>query len=205
MITGLRPDTFKGLQMNAGAFLINFDHTEYEDVDALEVAVLAALEAGTDILGATRGGGSFQCTPEVRNIEADGKRYEFKGSTIFDSWTVMMTTTLLEVRPNNMQRVLASADVEDTTETKKTVKIRTSIDPTKDYIDNLTWVGDTSEGMMLISMKNALNTSGLNFTFTDKGEGTMPVEFHAHQDSVSDMEYAPAEIIHFSKAAGVGG
>lgn len=204
MITGLRPDTFKNLQLNAGAFLLNFDHTEYEDAGALETAVLAALEAGTDILGATRGGGSFQCTPEVRNIEADGKRYEFKGSTIFDSWTVMLTATLLEVNADNMHRVLASADVENTATTKKTVKIRTSIDATKDYIENLTWVGDTSEGLVLISLKNALNTSGLNFTFTDKGESTMPVEFHAHQESVQDMQYAPCEIVFFSKA-GVGG
>lgn len=204
MITGLRPDTFKNLQLNAGAFLLNFDHASYEDASALETAVLAALEAGTDILGATRGGGSFQCTPEVRNIEADGKRYEFKGSTIFDSWTVMLTTTLLEVNADNMQRVLASADVEETATTKKTVKIRTSIDATKDYIENLTWVGDTSEGLVLISLKNALNTSGLNFTFTDKGESTMPVEFHAHQESVQDMQYAPCEIVFFSKA-GVGG
>lgn len=204
MITGLRPDTFKNLQLNAGAFLLNFDHAEHEDAGALETAVLAALEAGTDILGATRGGGSFQCTPEVRNIEADGKRYEFKGSTIFDSWTVMLTATLLEVNADNMRRVLASADVEDTATTKKTVKIRTSIDATKDYIENLTWVGDTSEGLVLISLKNALNTSGLNFTFTDKGESTMPVEFHAHQESVQDMQYAPCEIVFFSKA-GVSG
>lgn len=173
----------------------------YEDASALETAVLAALEAGTDILGATRGGGSFQCTPEVRNIEADGKRYEFKGSTIFDSWTVMLTATLLEVNADNMQRVLASADVEETATTKKTVKIRTSIDATKDYIENLTWVGDTSEGLVLISLKNALNTSGLNFTFTDKGESTMPVEFHAHQESVQDMQYAPCEIVFFDKPA----
>ena len=201
MITGLRPDTFKNLQLNAGAFLLNFDHASYEDASALETAVLAALEAGTDILGATRGGGSFQCTPEVRNIEADGKRYEFKGSTIFDSWTVMLTATLLEVNADNMQRVLASADVEETATTKKTVKIRTSIDATKDYIENLTWVGDTSEGLVLISLKNALNTSGLNFTFTDKGESTMPVEFHAHQESVQDMQYAPCEIVFFDRPA----
>lgn len=201
MITGLRPDTFKNLQLNAGAFLLNFDHTDYEDADALETAVLAALEAGTDILGATRGGGSFQCTPNVRNIEADGKRYEFKGSTIFDSWTVMLTTTLLEVNAGNFRRVLASADAEDTAATKHTVRIRTSIDAAQDYIENLTWVGDTSEGLVLISLKNALNTTGLNFTFTDKGESTMPVEFHAHQESVQDMQYAPCEIVFFDRPA----
>lgn len=199
MITGLRPDTFKNLQLNAGVFLINFDYSAIADASALETAILEALEDGTGILGATRGGGTFTCTPEVRNIEADGKRYEFVGSTIFDSWTVSMTGTLLEVNADNFRRVLSSADI-TTAANKKTAKIRTDIDATKDYISSLVWVGDTSEGMVLISLKNALNVSGANFTFADKGEGTLPFEFHAHQNSVADMEYAPCEIIFFSRA-----
>lgn len=200
MITGLRPETFKNLQLNAGAFLIGFDYSSITDADALETAVLEAMEEGTGILGATRGGGTFTCTPEVRNIEADGKRYEFVGSTVFDSWTVTMTGTLLEVNAENFARVLSAADV-TTNGQKKTIKIRTDIDTTKDYIKSLVWVGDTSEGMVLISLKNALNTTGANFTFADKGEGTLPFEFHAHQDSVTDMEYAPCEIVFFDKPA----
>ena len=54
---------------------------------------------------------------------------------------------------------------------------------------------------MLIELSNALNITGANFTFTDKGEGTLPVEFTAHQDSLDDMEYAPCQIVFFDKAA----
>lgn len=201
MTTGLSAATFKRLQLNAGAFLIGFDYASYEDAAALKAALAEALKDNTKTLGATRGGGSFEVTPEVRNIEADGKRYEFIGSTIFDSWTVRMTGTLLEITPENWQRVIAAADITgDAKAAKRTIKVRTDLQE-KDYLKSLVWIGDTSEGFVLIAMKNALNTTGATLTFTDKNEGTLPFEFHAHQDSVEDMEYAPCEIIHLGAAA----
>ena len=79
---------------------------------------------------------------------------------------------------------------------KRTIRARTDLLPT-DYLENLVWVGNTSEGIILIALKNALNTTGATLTFADKGEGTLPFEFHAHADSVEDMEYAPFEIVYF--------
>ena len=195
MITGLSNLTFQRLQLNAGVFLKNFNHKQYEDLDSLNEALEAALKDDTNRIGATRGGGTFECTPEVRNIEADGKRYEFVGSTIFDSWTVKLTGTLIEIVPENLNMVIAAADVTGE-KGKRTVRARTDLLPA-DYINNLVWVGNTSNGYILIALKNALNTTGATLTFTDKGEGTLPFEFHAHQDSVDDMEYAPFEIVYF--------
>ena len=199
MITGLSNTTFKRLQLNAGAFLTGFDYGAASDAAQLRKALDEALADEARCLGATRGGGTFECTPEVRNIEADGKRYEFVGSTVFDSWTVRMTGTLLEIKPENWQRVIAAADVSGGAG-RRTVRARTDLMP-EDYIENLVWVGDTSEGYLMIALKNALNTSGATLTFTDKGEGTLPFEFHAHQDGVDDMEYAPFEIVHLEKSA----
>lgn len=199
MITGLSTETFKNLQLNAGAFLADFEYSDIADADALKAALAEAIKDESKCLGATRGGGTFECTPEKRNIEADGKRYEFVGSTVFDSWTVRMTGTLLEVKPSNWKRVLAAADVTGE-KGKQVIRVRTDLLPT-DYIKKLVWVGDTSEGFILIALKNALNTSGATMTFTDKGEGTLPFEFHAHQDSVDDMSHAPFEIVHLEKTA----
>ena len=53
---------------------------------------------------------------------------------------------------------------------------------------------------MLIRLDNALNTADFTFTFTDKGEGTYSVEFHAHQDDVLDYDNAPFEIVYFDTA-----
>lgn len=201
MTTGLRPATFEKLQLNAGIFLVGFTYESATDATKLKTALASFISTGTGVLGATRGGGSFTCTPEIRNVEADGKRYEFKGSTVNDGWTVKLSTTLLEVTPENFKRALMCADVTDETGGKMhTVKVRTDIKD-GDYIPTLCWVGDTSKGYVMIELSNALNIAGASFTFTDKGEGTLPVEFHAHQASLEDMEYAPCKICFFDAAA----
>lgn len=201
MTTGLRASTFENLQLNAGMFLANFDYSTATDAATLGALLKTECEkpSGSALIGATRGGGTFVCTPNTRSIEADGKREEWKGSSVNDGWTIKLTTTLLEINATNLKRSFGTADVTDT-EKKHTIKIRTDIKDA-DYIDSLVWVGDTSKGYVLIAIKNALNTAGATLTWTDKGEGTIPVEFTAHQDGLETDGYAPCEVIFFDPAA----
>lgn len=199
MTTGLSATTFEKLQLNAGIFLTGFDYSSATDAASLKTALAAYIKAGNGVLGATRGGGKFTCTPSTRNIEADGKRYEFVGSTVNDGWTVSLSTTLLESDAETFKLALMSADV-TTSSGKDTIKIRTDI-ATTDYLDKLCWVGDTSKGYVLIELENALNISGASFSFSDKGEGTLPVEFRAHQSSLDATEYAPCTVVFFNTAS----
>ena len=201
MTTGLRASTFENLQLNAGMFLANFDYSTATDAATLGALLKTEREktSGSALIGATRGGGTFVCTPNTRSIEADGKREEWKGSSVNDGWTIKLTTTLLEINATNLKRSFGTADVTDT-EKKHTIKIRTDIKDA-DYIDSLVWVGDTPKGYVLIAIKNALNTAGATLTWTDKGEGTIPVEFTAHQDGLETDGYAPCEVIFFDPAA----
>lgn len=201
MTTGLRASTFENLQLNAGMFLANFDYSTATDAATLGALLKTEREkaSGSALIGATRGGGTFVCTPNTRSIEADGKREEWKGSSVNDGWTIKLTTTLLEINATNLKRSFGTADVTDV-EKKHTIKIRTDIKDA-DYIESLVWVGDTSKGYVLIAIKNALNTAGATLTWTDKGEGTIPVEFTAHQDGLETDGYAPCEVIFFDPAA----
>lgn len=201
MTTGLRASTFENLQLNAGMFLANFDYSTATDAATLGALLKTEREktSGSALIGATRGGGTFVCTPNTRSIEADGKREEWKGSSVNDGWTIKLTTTLLEINADNLKRSFGTADVTDV-EKKHTIKIRTDIKDA-DYIESLVWVGDTSKGYVLIAIKNALNTAGATLTWTDKGEGTIPVEFTAHQDGLETDGYAPCEVIFFDPAA----
>lgn len=194
MITGLRPQTFEHLQLNSGAFLKNFNYSTHETVQALKTAITEELaKVGDTVVGATIGDGTFQCTPTIRNIEANGMRYPIKGSTVIDMWTVKLTGTMKEIRPETFKDALISADIQNSGANKKVIRIRTGIKDT-DYIKSLCWVGETSKGMMLIDLENALNLTGANFTFVDKGEGSLPFEFQAHKSDL-DMEYAPVSIV----------
>lgn len=203
LTTPLRTETFENLQLNAGIFLKNFDYSSAANAGALKTLIIAEVAAGTNILGATRGGGSFVVTRELRSPEADGKRYGYKGDKFVDSADARLSTTLLEVTPENLKDALAAATI-TTDGLKKTIRMNTAIDPS-DYLTNLCWVGDLSDGrLVLICLYNALNTADLNLTFTDKGEGTLPVEFHAHQDDVMDYDTAPFEIVYFDTTGTLG-
>lgn len=200
MITGLRPATFDNLQLNAGVFLEGFDPSTYADAAALEDAVLDALESGDGVIGATIGGGTFVAEPAIRQIEADGMRYPVVGSTVNDMWTVKLTTTLKEITPENFKRALLCCDADESKPNVTVLTVRTDIEKT-DYIPRLCWIGDTSKGFVLIELDNALNIVGTTFTFTDKGEGQIPVEFQAHVGDLSKMDKAPFRIYFFDEAA----
>ena len=195
----IRGAAFENLQLNAGIFLVDLDYSSITDATALKTAIASAVTAGTSILGVTRGGGAFNVTKETRTPDVDGMRYPFKGSDFVDSADAYLSTTLLEVSAANFKRLLASGD--STTSGKKTtVTMRTAIDPDTDYIDHLCWVGDISDGrLVLIELDNAINTADFALTFTDKGEGTMAAEFHARQSSVLDYDNAPFRAVFFDK------
>lgn len=194
MTTGIHNGTFENLQLNAGAFLINFDHSTYKTVAEVKAAIAALIESndGT-LLGMTQGGGTFQCAPTMRNIEGDGLRAAFVGSTVNDGWTVKLTGTMKEITPGNFKHALISADTK--TDGQKTIlTIRTPIKQ-EDYITKMTWIGDTSRGMVLIELDNVLNTVGATLTFADKGEGTIPFEFSAHHATATNQDEAPCRVI----------
>lgn len=200
MTTGIHNETFKNLQLNAGAFLADFDYAQHTTLSALKAAIAELIETndGT-LLGLTQGGGTFQCTPTLRNIEGDGIRSSFVGGTVNDGWTVKLTGTMKEITPGNFQRALISADKETSGELT-TLTVRTAIKD-EDYIPSICWVGDTAKGLVLIALENALNTVGATFTFTDKGEGTIPFEFQAHQKDATNQDTAPCKVIFLEEAA----
>ena len=192
----IRSEAFKHLQLNAGAFLVGFEHASMTDANALRTAFKAALSESEKILGVTRGGGSFTVTKETRTPEVDGMRYPFKGADFVDSVDAYLSGTLLEVTPDNFKRLLGTGDVKKEGN-KTTVTMHTAV-MDEDYIDKLCWIGDLADGrLVLIELDNAFNTSDFNLTFTDKGEGTMTFEFHARQSNVTDYDNAPFRVVFF--------
>ena len=120
----IRTETFQNLQLNAGIFIKNFDYATPTDADTLKTAIIAAITAGTNILGATRGGGSFNATREIRTPEVDGMRYPFKKSDFVDSIDAYLSTTLVEVTPASVEACLGNA-TKTTSGKKTTLKMHT--------------------------------------------------------------------------------
>ena len=199
----IRRETFKNLQLNAGIFIKNLDYSSIADADALKTAIASEITAGTNILGATRGGGTFTVTRELRTPEVDGMRYPFIGSDFVDSVDAYLSTTLVEVTAANIADTLGNASMSSSGK-KTTIKMHTAVQDS-DYISSLTWIGDLADRRLAtITLKNALNTADFSLTFVDKGEGTLSAEFHARQADVLDYDEAPFEIVIFETDGTLG-
>ena len=197
---GLSANTPKRIQVNAGLFIQDFEIPDtVTNAGTFKTLLSTTVAARTGVLGATRGGGTFVATPEVRELEADGKRYRTKGLTKIDSWDIRLTGTLIEAFQDNFKRGLITADV-DTSGSVDTLTLRTAI-ADADYIDKLSWVSLMGDGTyMVIEVENVINLDGLTFTFADKNEGTIPFNFAAHHADIVDQDEAPVRILYFHPA-----
>jgi hypothetical protein len=178
--TGYNADTAKNLLLDAGAVYKNFDTTTM---------------VGT-LLGATQGGNSFEFKPNFRNIPIDGiKSEDVKGLSVIDSWTVTLTTNLLEITKDSLSLALAGSTVLTHDENYDSIKAKNAVTLT-DYIDNVTFVGrlSGSDKPVIVIVKNALNKEGLSVTLADSSEGKLPITFVGHV-APDDMETPPFEIL----------
>lgn len=189
MFSGFTAGTAKHLQLDAGAFLKNYD----PNTDTWETA------KATKLIGATAGGGSFSAVPSVRRIEVDGVKGAAKGLETIDEWTVTMTANVKEVTVDSIKLSLGAASDEATSSapsnyTKITGKNEIG---DADYLDNLTWVGrlSGSNKPVIIVVKNALSTNGLTISFADKAEGVIPVTVTGHYTQ-DDLETPPFDIYY---------
>lgn len=142
----LRDATFDNLQLNAGIFIKNLSYASITDASALKTAIANIITSGSNpagvLIGATRGGGTFTVTREMRTPEIDGMRYRFKGGNFVDSVDAYLSTTVVEVTADNFADLLGGTAT--VSGKKTTVKMETAIGDS-DYLTNLCWVGDLSD------------------------------------------------------------
>ena len=193
MFSGVTTNTSKHLQLDAGAFLKNYDVT----TDTWATA------KATKLIGATAGGGSFAAVPTIRRIEVDGVKGATKGFEALDEWVVTMTANVKEITAEALQLALATG-TRVATKSPSTVEANnynkiTAANELADanYIDNITWIGrlSGSELPVIIVMKNALCTNGLTLTTADKAEGVIALTLIGHYDP-SNLDAVPFEIYY---------
>lgn len=189
IFSGFTADTAKHLQLDAGAFLKDYDPA----TDTWETAKT------TKLIGATSGGGSFSAVPTMRRIEVDGVKGAAKGLQNVDEWVITITANVKEFTAETIKLSLIGATgtptaAQPTGYTKITASSELKL---TDYINNITWVGrlSGSEKPVIIVVKNALSTNGLSLTMADKAEGMIPITFTGHYDP-QKLEELPFEIYY---------
>lgn len=164
MTTGINTNTPDRIVLDAGAF--------YRDYD----------EAGQELVGATRGGGTFTVEINKREIEADGARGPIKGMRRTVRHTARLEFTLIEI---SLQTFIDLMHGEVTSDgTHHTITPSNTI-ADADYYTNVAWVGDVQgqADPIIITLLNALVGNGdWSITVEDQNEGELSVVAEAHYD-----------------------
>lgn len=175
MITGVNSNTAQNLQLGAG------------------VVLKEKYVAGTDfkdyILSATNGGATFSAVQNYWTPSVDGISENTKGMRQGGYWTVTLTFTAVEASADVLKKALGCVDVDSET---GVITGRHTIKP-EDY-ENFYFVAEKSNGDVIqITIKNALNTSGLNLTTANNGNGGIAFTITGHYD-LDDLDTPPFEI-----------
>ena len=162
------------------------------------------------LLGATRGGNSFEIEHDIKLVEIDGVRGASMGARRVVESNARIVANLLEITTENILLAIAGADATDWTdpsiEPAPTGPSHDQIRRTRnisdlDFIKNIAIVGKVSgsEENIICMVYNALSDEGFSLGLEDREEGVLEVTFTAHYD-LDDVDTEPWSIA-FPKAA----
>lgn len=186
--SGFTKSTQEHLLLNAGAYFKNYE----VEKDTYDTAVAAG-----KLLGATRGGGQFNAVPTVRQIQVDGVSGRAKGMEVIDDWDVSLQANVLEIKKETIVASLIASKVEDASVQGYEKITAKQVIELNDYIDNITWIGTVSGSDLpvIIVVKNALNTGGLQMKTEDKNESVLSMQFYGHYEQ-GELDEPPFEIYY---------
>lgn len=191
-VTGYSKKTKEYLQLNAGVIMKNYD----PDNDTY-----ASARAAGKIIGATSGGSEFKAAVKGHDVAVDGIPGKAKGLFIIEEWEVSLATTFIETTAETIKLSLGAVNSESVSSPTGYTKItgKNQFDDS-DYLDNIAFLGSLSgsEDPVIVIVKNALSTDGLDLKVEDKKEGTVPATFYGYyeDDGTGDFDEPPFEILY---------
>lgn len=186
--TKISAEAFKSMQVNAGLVLNKFD-TEGQ------TAV-----ADADIICATTGGITANCTPNIKDLGEDVDNCQKNTVELMEieSYDCKLAFTALNTSAEVIRMALGAADVAGG---KVTPRMTFKTDKTTGDFKTIWFVGDLiGGGYVAVRLDNAISTGGLSLKTTDKGKGnvsvtltgcvrmgdeTVPMEFFVSEDAAA--------------------
>jgi GH25 family lysozyme M1 (1,4-beta-N-acetylmuramidase) len=146
-------------------------------------------EVDERLLGATRGGNSFEVEQDIKLIEIDGVRGASKGARRVIESNARIVCNLLELSTQNIMLAIAGATATDYTDPPAVTPSHDQIRRTRnitdiDYVKNVAIVGKISgsDENIICMIYNALSDGGFSLGMEDREEGVLEVTFTAHYD-----------------------
>jgi len=176
-LTGLSADTPTRILIDSGAVFANFTDADNPGI----------------CIGATRGGCTFTVEREIREIEVDGAIGPIKDMRRRRRVVATIEASALEVFPNNIRRLIAGADVDDS-DPDYTVITGGPVE-TGDYLDNVALIGTVhGNDLPFIGLiLNGLPESPLTIPLVSENEAVIPAKWTGHA-ALTDPYNEPWEI-----------
>lgn len=194
LLNGLTQTTPQNFQLDAGVWLTGVEWGSVSDSDTLKEQITTAMETSTNIIGATSGGGNISIVPEVRDLmeDVDGAIGMYKDCLAINKIECKATTKITEVKEGALLLALGCADSAAFGSGKK-ISLRNYY-KSEDFKE-ITWVAsmNKSESYLVVRLRNAISTGGLNYEIEDKGKGKFDLEITPCNDLAKPNEL-PIEI-----------
>lgn len=140
-------------------------------------------------LGPTRGGGQFQVTKNIRDIEYDGRKGKTKGMQVVDEINALLTVTHLDASLETLKLAMPYAKYDELTSKITCGSAALGILPDTAYLKNVTMFAKiVGGGYKKITLYNAMSEADFSLTAAPKAEGEMPLEAYAHWDAMDDTK-----------------
>lgn len=140
-------------------------------------------------IGPTRGGGEFNATATIRDIEYDGSRGKTKGMQHVDDINAMLKVTNLDTSMGELALAMPYATYAEEKITCKGTNL--GVIPDSAYLENITMFAKVvGGGYKKITLYNAMAENDFVFAAVPKGEGQIAVEVYAHWDAQEDDDTA---------------
>lgn len=185
--TKMGPNDFKHMTWDAGIFLNDFD----PETGEFDLA---------DIRWATTGDNQFSATRELTDMGADINNCPENTMQLQKAqpWQASLTGTAVTITAEDLQMLLANADIETVTEVLKKITPRPDLLIT-DFHDK--WLvfnyselnGEQNGGFCAIHIMNAMSVDGFSGTLGKNKNGTFPFNLKAFYD-MKNMDQVPFEI-----------
>ena len=182
---GYDKNSFSNMQLDVGEFHHGLDWSWVTPAsDSRELAdFLQKPENRKHFFGATEGGGSFSANAEYREVLADNVLVPL--ARMIQSVEITLSTDVKEFKVDTFKLALPTAFEDES----GWIKATTTLLP-EHYIDNVSWCGRLGDGRLVaIVIHNAINTTGLNLTLNNQGEGTVNLEFQANSTGGQEFPF----------------
>ncbi len=149
------------------------------------------------LIGATSGGSTCNITPEITDIEVDGKLVRVKGLEVKTGEVATVETNLIELTPDIISSLIIGTvqDSEDYEGFEEIVS-RSQLND-GDYLENFSYVGHKIDGTpIIIIFPNARVSGGFSVNGKNKAAGVVTATFECVADLEGDYDKLPYRILY---------